>query len=90
MDKELIDVKDALVSFLKTTCARYYEAGERLYGAARTYVGVEVDNEEILKALKDDPDLNGDRDGNGGSVDKHVKKSNRDDIEDYPVPYVHG
>lgn len=97
-DAELKDTKDAFVSFVKTTCARYYEAGERLHDTARTYFGVEADNEKVFKGFEDDPDLNGaDRDGNGGSVDKHVKKTNRDDIEDVtdtvdPVdpPYVHG
>jgi hypothetical protein len=92
-DTELIDTKDALVSFLKTTCARYYEASERLHDTARDYFGVEADNEEVFKGLEEDPDLNGDGDGKGGSVDKHVKESNRDEIEDadsLDTPYVHG
>lgn len=97
-DAELMDTKDAFVSFVKTTCARYYEAGERLHDTARTYFGVETTNEQVLKGLEDDPDLNGaDSDGNGGSVDKHVKETNRDDIEDLTdtvepedPPYVHG
>lgn len=96
-DKELIDTKDALVSFAKTTCARYYEAADRLHETARTYFGVEADSEDAFKGLEEDPDLNGsDQDGKGGSVDKHVKKSNRDDIEDLTdsvntdPPYVHG
>lgn len=96
-DKELIDTKDALVSFAKTTCARYYEAADRLHETARTYFGVEADSEDAFKGLEEDPDLNGsDQEGKGGSVDKHVKKSNRDDIEDLTdsvntdPPYVHG
>ena len=83
-DVELIDTKNALVSFLKTTCARYYEASDRLHDTAREYSGVETDNEEKLKGAEDGPDFNGDGDGKGGSVDKHVKESDRDDIEDVP------
>lgn len=83
-DAELVDTKNALVSFLKTTCARYYEASERLHDTAREYSGVETDNEERLKGVEDGPDFNGDRDGNGGSVDKHVKESDRDDIDVLP------
>ncbi len=55
-DTELIDTKDTFLSFLKTTCARYYEAGERLYDTARDYFGVEADNEDIVKALEEDLD----------------------------------
>ena len=83
-DVKLIDTKDALVSFLKTTCARYYEAGDRLHDTARDYFDVETNNKDVLKGLEDGPDLNGDGGGKGGSVDKHVKKSDRDDIEDFP------
>jgi hypothetical protein len=83
-DAELIDTKNALVSFLKTTCARYYEASDRLHDTARDYSGVETDNEEKLKGADGGPDFNGDGDGKGGSVDKHVKESDRDDIDVVP------
>jgi hypothetical protein len=101
-DTELIDMKDALVSFLKTTCARYYEAGERLHDTARDYFGVEADNEKIVKELEKELEIEievgldgGSRDPDlgGGSVGEHVKESNRDEIEDadsLDTPYAHG
>ncbi len=81
-DHELKDTRDSLISFLKTTCARYYEAGSRLYETARDYYGAETDNEAVLRALEDSPDLNGSNPGKGGSVDRHIEKSDRSDIED--------
>jgi hypothetical protein len=81
-DRELKDTRNALLSFLKTTCARYYEAGSRLNETARDYYGVESDNESVLRGLEDGPDLNGSNSGKGGSVDDHTKESDRSEIED--------
>ncbi|MCT2584998.1 hypothetical protein [Actinophytocola gossypii] len=81
-DQELKDTRDSLISFLRTTCARYYEAGSRLHDTAREYYGVETDNEAVMRALEKGPDLNGSDHGNGGSVDRHIEKSDRSDIED--------
>jgi hypothetical protein len=81
-DAELKDTRDALVSFLRTTCARYFEAGSRLHDSARAYYGTEADSEAILRALEDKPDLNGPDPGKGGSVDENIDKSDRSDIED--------
>lgn len=86
-DTELKETRNALVSFLQTTCARYYEAGSRLNDAARMYYGIEAENEAVMKYLEEDPDLNGaDRPGKGGSVNKHIKETNRDNIEDGDEP----
>lgn len=82
-DSELKDIRDAFVSFLQTTCARYYEAGSRLVETAKTYHDMEMENEGILNALADSPDLNGDESGNGGSVADHTGATERDDIEDW-------
>lgn len=81
-DQELKDTRDALVSFLKTACARYYEAGSRLNDTARAYYGVDTNNEAILRGLKESPDLNGSNSDKGGSVDENAKKTDRSDIED--------
>ncbi|GAA1077539.1 hypothetical protein GCM10009665_79950 [Kitasatospora nipponensis] len=87
-DRELSDLQDAFVSFVQTTCARYYEAGTRLTEAARQYYGSEAENEDILRHLERDLDLNGADEGNGGSPDSHVDKSDRKDIEDWEDYYI--
>lgn len=82
-DIETKDIRDALLGFLQTTCARYHEAGTRLTETAKTYWGVEFDNKAVLAGLRDDVDLNGgNRGGNGTSAGKALGPTNRDDIED--------
>ncbi len=36
-DNELIEIRDQLIEFVKTTCARYITAGEQVEAAARSY-----------------------------------------------------
>lgn len=85
-DTELKDARNVYISFLQTTCARYYEAGSRLNDAVRTYYGNDAESESVLNHLKNRPDLNGAKAGDGGPVDKHVKESKRDSIKDWPEP----
>lgn len=87
-DRELADLRAGLLSFLQTTCARYYEAGSRLTEAARQYYGADAVNEEILRHLERDIDLNGADKGKGGSTDSHIDKSDRKDIEDWEDYYI--
>ncbi|SFB62131.1 hypothetical protein SAMN05216266_1303 [Amycolatopsis marina] len=81
-DVELKDTRDAFVSFLQTTCARYYEAGCRLTDAARAYFDMETTNTEILNALAEQPDLNGADPDRGGTVEQHVGATDRRNIQD--------
>jgi RecA/RadA recombinase len=81
-DVELKDTRDAYVSFLQTTCARYYEAGCRLTDSARTYFDVETTNSEILIALAEHPDLNGAAPDNGGTVEQYIGATDRSNIQD--------
>ncbi|MDQ3789912.1 MAG: hypothetical protein M3422_22045 [Actinomycetota bacterium] len=82
-DIETKDIRDALLGFLRTTCARYHEAGIRLAETAKTYWDVEFENESVLAGLRDDVDLNGrDRGGNGMPAGRALRPTNRDDIND--------
>lgn len=84
-DRELIDVRDTFVKFLQTTCARFHEAGTRLYEAARRYGRVDDDAAGALmyEKFSDAPDLNGGVTGNGGSVDSHIGGTDTGRIEDW-------
>lgn len=81
-DVELKDTRDTYVSFLQTTCARYYEAGCRVTDAARAYFDIETTNAEILNALAELPDLNGADPGDGGTVEQHIGATNLSNIQD--------
>jgi hypothetical protein len=47
-DAAVLEVRDQLHSFLRTTCARYHLAGEQLKAAARAYREVDADQQRIL------------------------------------------
>lgn len=47
-DAAIVEVRDLLHSFLRTTCARYHLAGEQLKAAARAYREVDADQRRIL------------------------------------------
>ncbi|MBK1788000.1 hypothetical protein [Prauserella cavernicola] len=79
---ELKDTRDTYVSFLQTTCARYYEAGCRLTDATRANFNIETTNTEILNALAENPDLNGAGPDNGGTVEQHIHTTDRTNIQD--------
>lgn len=85
-DAELIDTRNTFVSFLRTTCARYYEAGNRLVATAKIYYGVEVENAEAAGWLDRAPDFNGSAPGRGGDVDGRIEDTDRSDIENWPEP----
>lgn len=82
-DIETKDIRDALVGFLQTTCARYHEAGIRLTETAKTYWNIEFDNKAVMAGLEADLDLNGaTRPGDGNPGGRSPGPTNRDDIED--------
>jgi hypothetical protein len=53
-DKELIEIRDQLIEFLKTTCARYITAGEQIEAAAQSYDETDSDQESAFDRAWDD------------------------------------
>ncbi|MER6666039.1 hypothetical protein ABT256_15985 [Amycolatopsis japonica] len=64
-DQWLIDLRDSLVSFVKTTCARYQEAGHQVKAAAIAYARSDADAVDQMEPLHDHlgGDLSGENDG---------------------------
>lgn len=64
-DQWLIDLRDTFVSFVKTTCARYQEAGHQVKAAAIAYARSDADAVDQMEPLLDHlgTDLTGKNDG---------------------------
>lgn len=73
---EFKKTRDVFLSFLQTTSARYYDAGERLKKAAEMYLNIEMKNTDILRIISEGLDFDGEPpwtpNGTGGAVEQHV------------------